>query len=84
MGLIGQGRRKHFFRLRTWSTVAAVADDYRLYFVEHGFVTGDPVVIKADDDLTAYAKARELAQGRTVEIWRGTRRLLRFGPQRTP
>jgi len=59
------------------------ADRYRVYVVEHGFVTGAPISIKAEDDVAAYAEARELARGRTVEIWKGTRRLLRIGP-RTP
>jgi hypothetical protein len=59
-------------------------DDYRLYFIEHGFVSGAPIPIKADDDVTAYAQARTLAQGRTVELWKGTRRLLRFASESEP
>ena len=59
-----------------------MAEGYRLYFIEHGFVSGAPVLFEADDDVAAYAQAKEIAQDRAVEIWKGTKRLLRFGPKR--
>jgi hypothetical protein len=52
---------------------------YRLYHFKRGHIERAED-LAAEDDLEAVARARQLVDGKTVEIWRGARRIHTFDP----
>jgi hypothetical protein len=53
--------------------------DYRLYHFNRGHIERAET-LSANDDLKAVAGAEPLVEGRTVELWRGARRIKTFNP----
>jgi hypothetical protein len=53
---------------------------YRVYFVEESTcrVAGPPKVLECADDNEALQKARQLVDGKDVEVWEGPRLIARF------
>jgi hypothetical protein len=52
---------------------------YRLYHFKRGHIERAEN-LAAEDDLQAVAQARQLVDGRMVEVWQGPRRIHTFNP----
>jgi hypothetical protein len=47
---------------------------YRLYVIEQsGHIAHAPIDCQADNDADAVRKARQLQDGKDIEVWKGTR-----------
>jgi hypothetical protein len=56
---------------------------YRFYFIrQDGHVAGPPIAADLPDDPDAIQKARQLLDGRDVEIWEGARIVAYLVPDR--
>jgi hypothetical protein len=54
---------------------------YRIFFLgQDGHIKQPPEIIECPDDQTAIEKAKQLLDGRTVEIWESSRLVARLAP----
>jgi hypothetical protein len=54
---------------------------YRVYFITSaGHVAGPPEVIASNSDQEAVERAKQLLDGRDIEIWQGARVVTRLRP----
>jgi hypothetical protein len=52
---------------------------YRVYVLsDDGHISGPPHVIECEDDQEAVGRAAQYTNGRTVELWNGSRLIARF------
>jgi hypothetical protein len=52
---------------------------YRVYFVDDtGHVAGPPKIVECADDNEALQKAKQLIDGKDLEVWEGPRLIARF------
>ncbi len=58
---------------------------YRVYVMDsEGHINDPPEVIDCPDDEAAVARARQMLDGRVIEVWHGARRIVSLGPTRAP
>jgi len=56
---------------------------YRIYtFDEGGHVLEPPKVIECENDEAAVKEAKQLLNGKFIEVWKKARRIIRFDPAR--
>ena len=56
--------------------------EYRLYQLDKsGHIGGPPQEWELDDDQQALAKAKQLVDGKALEVWSGARRIARIEPK---
>jgi hypothetical protein len=61
---------------------AAVMPTYRLYTItpdEH--IQAPPAVVECEDDQAAIERAKQLLDGRAIEVWQLDRRVTRLEPK---
>lgn len=48
--------------------------EYQFYTIARdGHIKGPPIDVEAPDDVMAISKAREIQNGRDIEVWQGAR-----------
>lgn len=54
---------------------------YRLYVLSSdGHITGPPDIIECEDDRGAIETAKQLLDGKTIEVWDGKQLIIRVEP----
>jgi hypothetical protein len=52
---------------------------YRIYTISsEGSITGPPRVVECNDDLEAVEKAKQVLSGEDIELWQGSRFVVRL------
>lgn len=61
-----------------------IMPEYRIYTVKaDGHLLGPPAVVECADDQDAVKEAKQLLNGQLIEIWQGTRVVMRLDPHGT-
>lgn len=63
--------------------MAGAMTAYRLYFVgSDGHIAGPPEVVECADDQAAIEAAKQLLDGKAIEVWDKARIVIRLDPKR--
>jgi hypothetical protein len=56
---------------------------YRVYVLDaEGHILGPPEVLECPDDRATIEQARQLLDGRVIEVWKSSRRIISLAPTR--